>query len=341
MPTLAMHPCFASLAPFAPAAAAAPTSVAALPADFARLLDRLREQVNARLAELVPAPRAASDLMGAALHEGVLAPGKRIRALLMLLVGRSLGQPSAALLELACAVEMVHAASLFLDDLPCMDNARLRRGRPALHARYGEDVAVLGAVALLAQACGIAASAQGLPGERRAQLVTVLCDAVGLQGLVRGQYRDLREGAAARRAQDVASTNAQKTGSLFSAALEMAALDAGASDAVRAALRAAALELGHAFQLRDDLHDGAKTPASLGKDCQQDTGKSTLVALLGQQAAEQRLAEHLDSAQTHLRRALPGDDSVLLLVRAAFAAQPCLSAMAQPLAVATDEKKAA
>jgi len=307
---------YSCAAPFVPAAPAG------VPADFADLLAGLRGQVDARLAELVPPPRDARDLIGAALHEGVLAPGKRIRALLMLLVGRGLGQPPAALLELACAVEMVHAASLFLDDLPCMDNARLRRGRPALHARYGEDVAMLGAVALLAQACGIAASAPGLPGERRAQLVAVLCDAVGVQGLVRGQYRDLREGAAARRPEDIASTNEQKTGSLFSAGLEMAALAAGASDGTRAALRAAALALGHAFQLRDDLHDGAKTPASLGKDCHKDVGKSTMVAMLGLEAVEQRLAEHLASAQAHLRCALPGDEGVVLLVRAAFALQP-------------------
>ncbi|MDB5938252.1 MAG: Farnesyltranstransferase (Geranylgeranyl-diphosphate synthase)-like protein, partial [Polaromonas sp.] len=230
--------------------------------DYAGLLASLREQIDARLAELLPPPEHAGDLMGAALHEGVLAPGKRIRPLLMLLVGRSLGHRSAALLDLACAVEMVHAASLFLDDMPCMDNARLRRGRPAVHARFGEDVAMLGAVALVTQACAIAASAPGLHGELRAQLVRVLCQAMGLQGLVRGQYRDLREGAAERHCEEISSTNQQKTGSLFSAGFEMAALAAGADDATRRALRTAALELGQAFQLRDDMEDSLKTTAT-------------------------------------------------------------------------------
>lgn len=286
------------------------------------LLAGLREQIDVRLAELLPPPVHPGDVMGAALHEGVLAPGKRIRPLLMLLVGRSLGQNSAALLDLACAVEMVHAASLFLDDMPCMDNARLRRGRPAVHARYGEDVAMLGAVALVAQACAIAASVEGLHGELRAQLVRVLCHAMGMQGLVRGQYRDLREGVTDRQCDDISSTNQQKTGSLFCAGFEMAALAAGADDATRCALRTAALELGQAFQLRDDIEDSLKTPATLGKDCNKDIGKSTLVALLGLEAAKHRLAGHLDEAQSQLRLALPDDEAMVSWVRSAFAMSP-------------------
>ena len=283
------------------------------------LLANLREQIDARLAELLPPPAHAGDLMGSALHEGVLAPGKRIRPLLMLLAGRSLGQSPAALLDLACALEMVHAASLFLDDMPCMDNARLRRGRPSVHARYGEDVAMLGAVALVAQACAIAASAPGLHGELRAQLVRVLCHAIGMQGLVRGQYRDLREGVADRHCEDICSANEQKTGALFSAGFEMAALAADASEATRRALRAAALELGQAFQLRDDIEDSHRAPATLGKDRNKDAGKSTLVALLGIDAAERRLAGHLAEAQRQLRRALPQDEAIVSWVRSAFA----------------------
>ena len=301
---------------------AAFTDVESEPMNHSALLAGLREQVDARLAELLPPPVHASDVMGAALHEGVLAPGKRIRPLLMLLVGRSLGHRSVALLDLACAVEMVHAASLFLDDMPCMDNARFRRGRPAVHARYGEDVAMLGAVALVAQACAIAASVEGLHGELRAQLVRVLCHAMGMQGLVRGQYRDLREGAAERHCEDISSTNHQKTGSLFCAGFEMAALAAGADDATRCALCTAALELGQAFQLRDDIEDRLKTPATLGKDCNKDAGKSTLVAVLGLEAAEQRLAGHLDEAQSQLRRALPDDEAMISWVRNAFAMSP-------------------
>ena len=301
---------------------AALPSCSSQPVDFNVRLAGMRSQIEHRLAELVPPPVDGHDVMGAALHEGVLAPGKRIRPLSMLLVGHSLGHQSAALLDLGCAVEMVHAASLFLDDMPCMDNARLRRGRLAVHAKYGQDVAVLGAVALVSQSCSIAASVQGVPGELQARLVRVLCHAVGMQGLVRGQYRDLREGAAARRFEDIASTNQQKTGSLFSAGFEMAALTAGANEAVCSALRKAAHELGHAFQLRDDIQDRTCTSASFGKDSNKDAGKSTLVALLGLETARQRLASHLDEAQTQLHVALPQDESVSLWVQKAFAASP-------------------
>lgn len=177
-------------------------------------------------------------------------------------------------------------------------------------------------MALVTQACVIAAGVPGLHGELRAQLVRVLCHAMGLQGLVRGQYRDLREGAASRHCDDISSTNEQKTGSLFSAGFEMAALAAGASDAVRSALRAAALELGQAFQLRDDIEDSREIPATLGKDCNKDAGKSTLAALLGIDAAQRRLAGHLAEAQRQLRTALPEDEAIVSWVRSAFAMPP-------------------
>ena len=292
------------------------------PDRFAPTLNKLRGSIEARLAELLPVPADERDLVAAAMQDGVLAPGKRLRPLLMLLVGRGLGHQSKALLDLSCAVEMVHAASLFLDDLPCMDNARLRRGRMAVHVRYGEDIAMLGAVALLSHSCCIVASAASLSGSQRAQLVSVMCEAIGLNGLVRGQYRDLREGALARPASDIASANQQKTGSLFSAAFEMAAIAAGAADGTRSSLRAAAADLGHAFQLRDDLEDCADTEIAITKDRNKDAGKSTMVALLGHEAVQLLLDKHLCLAESRLRHALPADDGVVTLMRSAFSGPP-------------------
>ncbi len=275
----------------------------------------LRRRIDQTLAELLPAPVDAHDLVAAAMQDGVLAPGKRLRPLLMLLVGQSLGGPGCALLHLACAVEMVHAASLFLDDMPCMDNARLRRGRLAVHARFGEDVAMLGAVALLSQASATVASAPGLDPSRQAQLVRVLCDAIGVNGLVRGQYRDLREGAAQRQASEVASANYQKTGALFAAALEMAAIASEAPQHTAGLLRQAASHIGHAFQLKDDLEDGEHLVAPLTKDRHQDAGKSTLVSLLGHEAVRVLLDDHVAQAEEAMRKALPRDTAALALVR--------------------------
>ena len=274
----------------------------------------MRVVIDARLCELLPTPHDSYDRVGSVMHDGVLAPGKRTRPLLMLLVGRGLANESKPLLDLACALEMVHAASLFLGDLPCMDNAWLRRGRPAIHARYGQDAAMFGAMALLSQACGIVASVPDLPGALRAQLVQVLCEAVGARGLVRGQLCDRREGAPVPAAADITGASGQKTGALFDAALQIAALAAGASTEAQAALQAAASHLGQAFRLRDDLEDACDELADRIKDHCSEDGNSTLAARLGRDAVQRRLDAHLLQAREHLSAALAGNEGVVGLM---------------------------
>lgn len=280
----------------------------------ASTLAGMRLVIDARLRLLLPLPHDADDRVGIAMHEGVLAPGKRTRPLLMLLVGRGVGSETKALIDLACAVEMVHAASLLVDDLPCMDNAWMRRGRPAIHARFGQDVAMLAAVALLSQACATVASTPDLPGTLRAQLVQLLCEAVG----ARGPFRDLHKGRSARPASHIASSNDQKTGVLFAAALDIAALAAGAPDEARHALRAAASELGQAFHLQGDLEDACDELMDRLKDSRQDDGKSTLVAVLGRDAVKRRLDAHLLQASAHLQGAFPGNEGLIGLMLEAF-----------------------
>lgn len=259
----------------------------------------LRDAVEHRLDKLLPVG-GERDLVGAAVRDGVLGPGKRLRPMLLMLTARDLGCQLPGIIDLACAVEMVHAASLVLDDMPCMDNATLRRGRPTVHRQYGEDVAILAAVALLSRAFGVVAAAEGVPAGCKADLVTQLSAAVGTQGLVAGQYQDLHDGGKARSAELIAQTNELKTGVLFGATLQMAATVAGARPAAREALAQVARELGQAFQLLDDLADGR---SDTGKDRHQDAGKSTLVALLGTEAVYQRLRAHLRSADHHLASA--------------------------------------
>ncbi|PVZ20045.1 MULTISPECIES: polyprenyl synthetase family protein [unclassified Pseudomonas] len=256
----------------------------------------IREAVQTRLDQLLPAG-GERDLVTAASREGALAPGKRIRPVLLMLIARDLGCDNPAVLDLACAVEMVHAASLALDDLPCMDNASLRRGRPTLHRQFGEDVAILAAIGLLSRAFGVIAAAPGLSDSARVEAVAQLSATVGLQGLVQGQFQDLRGGAAARGEDAIARTNELKTGVLFSATLQLAAIASDACAATRQSLAGFATELGHAFQLLDDLADGS---ADHGKDAHQDLGKSTLVALLGVEGVRQRLQAHLRTADDHL-----------------------------------------
>lgn len=259
----------------------------------------LRERVDLRLAQLVPS--ASGDLLAQALAEALLSPGKRVRPLMLLIAGRELGAREGLLLDLGCVVEMVHAASLVLDDMPCMDDARLRRGRPTLHVRYGEDVAMLVVVALLGEAFRLLASLQDLPPLLRTRMITLLAGAMGRDGLVRGQFQDLRAEPEGRAQDEVSVTNHLKTGALFACALQMAAEAAHAGHEVHEALAECALELGQAFQLCDDLSDGDAADVA-GKDSGQDVGKATLVSLLGREAARHRLRLHVQRSEVLLRR---------------------------------------
>jgi geranylgeranyl diphosphate synthase type II len=284
-------------------------------------LETLRQALETRIAELLADSGAQGDLLSLAMQAGTLGAGKRMRPLLLMLVANDLGCASPALLDVACAVEMVHAASLMLDDMPCMDDAKLRRGQPTIHVQFGEDVAILAAIGLLSRAFCILAAARDIPSEARTRLVAVLAETVGAQGLVRGQFLDLRgsqkSGMAAK---DIAATNELKTGVLLGAAVDMAAIMAEANDAVARSLRAFALATGQAFQIRDDFLDGLGNDSALtGKDTGKDLGKATLVNTLGHEEAKRRLAAHLHEAERHLLDALGGHQRTRHFVRSLFA----------------------
>lgn len=259
---------------------------------------QLQQILQTHLEHLLPAGQQ-SDRVRTAMRAGTLAQGKRIRPLLLLLAARDMGCELSqnGVLDLACAVEMVHAASLILDDIPSMDNAQMRRGRPTVHREFGENVAILAAIALLSRAFEVIAIAPGLPALQKSEAIAELSAAVGLQGLVQGQFQDLHDGAQSRSPEAIALTNELKTSVLFRATLQMAAIAADASPQVRQRLSFFAQDLGQAFQLLDDLADGCK---HTGKDVHQDQGKSTLVHMLGADGAERRLRDHLRSADAHL-----------------------------------------
>ena len=282
-------------------------------------LTLLKETLQRRLEQLLPAG-SQRDLVSAAMREGTLTPGKRTRPLLLMLTARDLGCDAhhPGLLDLACAVEMIHAASLMLDDIPCMDNAMLRRGRPTIHRQFGEHVAILAAVALLSNAFGVVASVEGLSSESRNQAVSELSAAVGLQGLVQGQFLDLHEGNLPRGEDDIVATNELKTSMLFGATLQLAAIVADAAPMVRQRLRCFAQDLGQAFQLLDDLADGHD---NTGKDAGKDLDKSTLVATLGAEAVRQRLRDHLHSAEDHFTHACGQQGSTRRFMHAWFERQ--------------------
>jgi geranylgeranyl diphosphate synthase, type II len=281
-------------------------------------IEALRDCIERRIDELLEGSGEHTDLLSAAMRAGALSAGKRMRPLLVMLVARDLGCTSPALVDVACAVEMVHAASLMLDDMPCMDNAQLRRGKPAIHVQYGEDVTILASVALLSRAFGVLATAQDIPPITRTRLVARLAETIGTQGLVRGQFEDLHGGA--RSPEAIAATNELKTGVLLGVAVDMAAIIAQTGEEVARSLRAFALAAGHAFQIRDDFHDlPGNDSAVTGKDTGKDLGKSTLLVSLGLDEAHRRLAGHLSDAERHLVDALGSQAGTRRFVAGLFA----------------------
>lgn len=231
-------------------------------------LGELRGIVDEALHEMLPDPGDPPHRLHAAMRYALLSPGKRIRPVLALLCAQHLGAPLAVALPGACALEFVHAASLVLDDLPCMDDADTRRGLPSVHVRYGEDIAVLTGVALLNEAYAIVARSHSIPESARVQMTALIAATVGTSGLVGGQESDLR-GEAEATMSYLSQVHHQKTGVLFVASVEMGGLAAGADAATLANLRRFAVELGLAFQALDDLDDadevasGARPVASL------------------------------------------------------------------------------
>jgi geranylgeranyl diphosphate synthase type II len=212
-----------------------------------------------------------------------------------------LGCRREAVLDLACAVEMVHACSLVLDDLPSMDDARLRRGRRTVHLEFGEEVALLAAVALLNRAYALVAEAGLRLSPSRytpADMSHHLAAAVGTDGLIGGQALDLesRPGQAGAGPMDLERLeyiHSHKTGALFIAAAELGAMAADARRRELELVTRYAKNLGLAFQITDDLLDVVGDPAEVGKDVHKDADKTTFVKLLGVDGARALAAELL------------------------------------------------
>jgi geranylgeranyl diphosphate synthase type II len=197
------------------------------------------------------------------------AGGKRIRGALVMECCRMLGGEASFALPMACAIEMIHAASLIHDDLPCMDNDDLRRGKPTNHKVYGEATALLAGDGLLIDAVTLIAQSEQLPADMRLQAISVLTEATGSTGMVGGQMMDLESEGKTVPLSYLESLHARKTGALFRASLLLGAIAAGKSAAqhpeIFDALRAYAHGVGLAFQVLDDILDVTADPTLLGK----------------------------------------------------------------------------
>ena len=256
--------------------------------------------IDRRLTKLLPAAGSGAPILVEAVRQASLGQGKRVRPVLAMLAAAHFGARERDAVDFGCALELVHTASLILDDLPCMDDAAMRRGLPTLHRRFGEDTAVLGAVALLNHSYSIIGADRELSAETRLALQGLVSEAVGFGGLVCGQSRDLREAESMRTEEALTSLNHQKTGVLFVAAVLGGAIIAGADLAAQNKARIFAGRLGLAFQLWDDLMDSTSTLEIMGKDAKQDVDRVTFVTLWGVERTRRVVKETIDSALSAL-----------------------------------------
>jgi geranylgeranyl diphosphate synthase type II len=241
---------------------------------------------------------AGSGPVTDAMRYTLLAPSKRVRAVVVHLAAELCGDSSRAM-PAACAIEAIHASSLILDDLPSMDDAPLRRGLPTVHTVHGEAVAILAAFGLLNEAYGHLT--RSYDASLASRLTSLYADAVGLDGLVAGQAEDVLATDAALSFETLERIHRRKTGVLFSAAATAGALTAGGSAADIAALTAYAKNLGLAFQVVDDLLDVIGTPEETGKAVRHDARKTTFVSFSGVDGARELAHELCRTATSALQ----------------------------------------
>jgi geranylgeranyl diphosphate synthase, type II len=264
---------------------------AAVPAFFAAYQARIDEILRRLISGSAgPVERA----MAYTLH----APSKRVRPVLTMVAAELCGGTASHALPVAAAIELVHTASLVLDDLPVMDNASLRRGQAANHLAFGEATAILAAFGLLNEAFGVIA--RSYDPALAARLAELVSDAIGRDGLIAGQAADLLATEQEIEFELLERIHRGKTGALFNASAVAGALTAGAEPDSLAALSAFAKNLGLAFQIVDDLLDVEGDPADTGKAVRKDARKTTFVSFSGVAGAHQLAAELCQTADRAL-----------------------------------------
>ena len=261
--------------------------------------DADRENIERRLEEicasyLTNVPSKVAD----AIRYGVKSPGKRLRPLLLLFAYRAAGGSKDATL-LACAPEVIHAYSLMHDDLPCMDDDDMRRGRPTVHKVYGSRIAILGGLAMIPMSARVVRDATRslrLSVQARGRILETLLDAGGARGMIGGQLRDLAGEGSSLSLADLEEIHSAKTAALIVASVTIGALAAGVTEPQFAAFGHYGSAVGLAFQIMDDVLDVTSTVGALGKTTGRDAmlGKSTYPALLGVEGARQRAQSLID-----------------------------------------------
>ena len=258
------------------------------PGAFPSFLVHYQARIADALDKLVPAEDLPPEQVHRAMRYVLLAPSKRVRGALALMAADVCGNEERAA-GAASTAELIHASSLVLDDLPCMDDASMRRGQPSCHVLFGEATALLASFALLDLA--FRTLTRVYEDHLAAKLVTLFSDTVGTTGLIGGQADDLLATDQAITFERLERIHRLKTGVLFSAAATGGALAAGATPPQIHALSAYAKNLGLAFQIIDDLLDVEGDPIETGKTLRRDEKKTTFVSFSGVLGARELAGE--------------------------------------------------
>lgn len=272
------------------------------------------DAVESALDHWVPTD-APADL-GLAMRYGVLDGGKRVRPLLVLAAAQTVGGLREAALRAACAVELIHAYSLVHDDMPCMDNDVLRRGKPTVHVQFGEAQAMLAGDAMQALAFEVLTPDAGVPCALQARLCSLLARAAGHAGMAGGQAIDLASIGVSLGEHELRDMHHRKTGALLRASVLMGAACGATDSTTWSALAEYGDALGLAFQVVDDILDATQASETLGKTAGKDLhhNKPTYVTVLGLEAARRHAAGLRDKAQAALARSGLTDTSWLSLL---------------------------
>jgi len=285
-----------------------PQSVAPAPrspdtAALDRALTATAAEVDAALEQLLPRPAGSYGRVQEAMRYAVFAGGKRLRPFLVRASAGLFGLSSAAAMRAGAAIEVLHTYSLVHDDLPCMDDDVLRRGKPTTHVQFDEATAVLAGDGLLTFAFEILADpATHASPAVRSQLVSGLARAAGSEGMVGGQMMDMLAPDKSFDSQAVMELQRLKTGALFEFACEAGPIMGEAGGEARETLRAYARDFGLTFQITDDLIDTVSSAGAAGKSVGKDEaqGKATLVSIFGVEGARAKAAELAERAASRL-----------------------------------------
>ena len=277
-----------------------------------------RARVEDVLARTLPSMETVPMDLHEAMRYATLGGGKRLRACLVYATGEALGAAPEALDPPAAAVELIHAYSLVHDDLPCMDDDDMRRGRPSCHKAFGEATALLAGDALQTQAFAVLAAAETLSPHARIRMVEELARASGSLGMAGGQALDLKAGPVAT-IEVLEERHSRKTGALMHAAVRLGAL--AATPEIPSALDDYGRALGLAFQIADDLLDVEGVALVVGKTIGADAaaGKATFASVLGVKEARRRARDLYENGLASLR--FLGDNGRLLATIAHYAVE--------------------